>query len=109
MCNVVSSRIYIRIYFTLYYIIHGFYLLTYSIACWITKATKTHSEYVLLLLFHCKNGYANAPQCYVTCTIAWPCYILQEIDNFSRFYRKILIIYYLLNYLLTHSMEQSPS
>jgi hypothetical protein len=32
------------------------------VACWITKATKTHSE---LLLFHGKNGYANAPQCYV--------------------------------------------
>jgi len=35
------------------------------IACWIPKATDTHSQYVILLLFHCKNGCPNAPQCYV--------------------------------------------
>jgi hypothetical protein len=34
-------------------------------ACWISKATDTHSECVILLLFHGNNGYANAPQCYV--------------------------------------------
>ena len=34
-------------------------------ACWITKATDTHSEYVILLLFHRNNSYANAPQYYV--------------------------------------------
>jgi hypothetical protein len=33
-------------------------------ACWVTKATDTHSEYVILLL-HGNSGYANAPQCYV--------------------------------------------
>jgi len=33
-------------------------------ACWITKATYTHSEYAILLQ-HGNNGYANAPQCYV--------------------------------------------
>jgi len=33
-------------------------------ACWITKATDTHSEYAILLQ-HGNNGYANAPQCYV--------------------------------------------
>jgi hypothetical protein len=33
-------------------------------ACWVTKATETHSEYVILP-FHGNNGYANAPQCYV--------------------------------------------
>ena len=32
------------------------------IACWIPKATNTHSEYVIPL-FHCKNGYTYAPQC----------------------------------------------
>jgi hypothetical protein len=31
-------------------------------ACWITKATDTHSEYVILP-FHGNNGYAKAPQC----------------------------------------------
>ena len=35
------------------------------IACWIPKATDTHSEYVML--FHCNSGYTNAPQCYVHC------------------------------------------
>jgi hypothetical protein len=35
-------------------------------ACWVTKATDTSSEYVLLLLlFHGNSGYANARQCYV--------------------------------------------
>ena len=29
------------------------------IACWITKAADIHSEFVILLLFHGKNGYAS--------------------------------------------------
>ena len=33
-------------------------------ACWITKATDTHSEYVILIAFHCNSGYMNASQCY---------------------------------------------
>jgi hypothetical protein len=32
-------------------------------ACRITKATDTHSEYVILL-FHDNSCYVNAPQCY---------------------------------------------
>jgi len=39
------------------------------IACWIPEATNTHSEHVILLLFHCNNGCTNAPQCYVTRTL----------------------------------------
>jgi hypothetical protein len=39
-------------------------------ACWITKATDTHSEYVILTVLHDNNGYANAPQCYVYTYIA---------------------------------------
>jgi len=35
------------------------------IACWVTKATDTHSEYVILIVFHCNNNCKNAPQCYV--------------------------------------------
>ena len=31
-------------------------------ACWITECTDKHSEYVILLLFHGKNSYANALQ-----------------------------------------------
>jgi len=30
-------------------------------ACWITKATDTHSEHIILMLSHGNNGYANAP------------------------------------------------
>jgi len=39
-------------------------------ACWITKATDTHSEHIILMLSHGNNGYANAPQCYVFRTLA---------------------------------------
>jgi hypothetical protein len=38
-------------------------------ACWIVKSKDTHLEQVLTLpAFHGKNGYANDPQSYVTCT-----------------------------------------
>jgi hypothetical protein len=42
------------------------------LACWTTNATITHSEYVTayLLLFHSKNSYANALQCYVIRTLS---------------------------------------
>ena len=33
------------------------------IACWISKATNTHSEYVILI-FHCNSGHTNAFHCY---------------------------------------------
>jgi hypothetical protein len=33
--------------------------------CWISKVTDKHSEYETLIVFHSKNSYANAPQCYV--------------------------------------------
>ena len=36
-----------------------------SIACWIPKATNTHSEYAILLVFTLKNGYKNAHQLYI--------------------------------------------
>jgi hypothetical protein len=35
-------------------------------ACWITKATDTYWECVILIALHGKNIYANAIQCYVT-------------------------------------------
>jgi len=34
-------------------------------AFWVTKATDTHSQYVILTVFHCNNGFMNAPQYYV--------------------------------------------
>ena len=39
------------------------------VACWITKATGTHSEYEILF-FHRNNGYANALECYFYTYIA---------------------------------------
>jgi len=42
------------------------------IACWIPKATDTHSEYVTSLLFHRKDGGTSAPQCYVIRTLPPP-------------------------------------
>jgi len=35
----------------------------------IPKDTYTHSEDVVLLLFHCSNGYTKTPQCYVVRTL----------------------------------------
>jgi len=29
------------------------------IACWMTKATDTHSDYIILTVFHSKNDYTN--------------------------------------------------
>ena len=34
-------------------------------ACWVTKATNTHSEYVILTVFHDKNGCMNGPEYYI--------------------------------------------
>jgi hypothetical protein len=33
-------------------------------AYWITNATNTCSEYVILMVFHDKSGFANAPKYY---------------------------------------------
>ena len=38
-------------------------------ACWIPKATNTHSDYVILTAFPLNNGSANAPQIYVIRTL----------------------------------------
>jgi len=48
------------------------------IACWITKATNTHSEYMILLI-HRNSGYANAPQCYFTGTSPALSFISQNL------------------------------
>jgi hypothetical protein len=38
-------------------------------ACWIPKATNTHTVYVVLCFSNCNNGYTNAFLCYVTPTL----------------------------------------
>jgi hypothetical protein len=40
------------------------------ISFWIIKATDTHPGYISLLLSHGNNGYANARQCDVICTMS---------------------------------------
>jgi hypothetical protein len=40
-----------------------------NIACWIPKATNTHSEYVILIVFPCNNCCMNVPQYYVIGTL----------------------------------------
>jgi hypothetical protein len=40
------------------------------IARWIPKATKAHSEYVIIIVFYCNIGYANPHQYYFVRTLA---------------------------------------
>jgi hypothetical protein len=35
------------------------------IACWITKTTDSHSEYIMDIVFYGKNSCTNEPQCHV--------------------------------------------
>ena len=66
------------------------------IACWITKATNTHPEYVILIAFHRNNGCRNAPKCYFirtlhvlfNATIAYPC-------------QNLPVLFFLLFYLIS--------
>jgi len=50
------------------------------IACWILKDTDTYKKY--LLLFHCNNGYTNAPQFYVIVNFL-PCYIQSFVSRMT--------------------------
>ena len=40
---------------------------------WMTKATNTHSEYIIVTALYFINVYANASQCYVTRTLPVLC------------------------------------
>jgi hypothetical protein len=53
-------------------------------ACWIAKATETQSEYVILLLFHCNNGYKNVPYCYIV-----RMYIFCLVKSFYNFHEQV--------------------
>jgi len=55
------------------------------IACRLTKATETHTEYVILTCFSTVNsGYANAHQCYVT-HIKWVLFLSTTNVTSNRF------------------------
>ena len=64
------------------------------IASWVPKAKNTDSEYVILVVFHCNNGYTNAPQSYivrimlfflfhslVSCQHLWQFSVLEEYNT----------------------------
>ena len=47
-----------------------------SIACCRTKASDTHSEYVILITTSGSSGYANSTHCYIYMYIVCPvCYV----------------------------------
>jgi hypothetical protein len=73
-------------------------------ACWITKATDTHSEYVILLVFHGNKGCTNAPRfnvyTYIACLVLFlrrPPRIQEWSWNISSKTR----LYYVLIFTLT--------
>jgi hypothetical protein len=46
-------------------------ILRMRIACWIPKATNTHTQVLQYsLILHCNNGCTNAPRCYVIRTLS---------------------------------------
>ena len=61
------------------------------IACWITKATNTHSEYVILFFCfsHHNNGCTNAPQRYVIRTLPI-LFILHRISSYYLYFFPLL-------------------
>jgi len=48
------------------------------ILCWVPKATDKSSEYVILIAFHCNNGYANTPLYYITHILPVLCWIVDR-------------------------------
>jgi hypothetical protein len=53
------------------------------VACWITKAKNTHSEYLILLGFTMQNGYSNATQYYVYTFISFPV-LLEDLSTTTK-------------------------
>jgi hypothetical protein len=43
------------------------------------KATDTHSEYIILILFHCKSGCTNAPEWFVVRKLAVSCLLSRSL------------------------------
>jgi len=52
------------------------------IACWIPKATNTHSEYVILIGFSRQHWLRETPQCYVIRTLS--CFCSQPDDSYIQ-------------------------
>jgi len=45
------------------------------ILCWKTEATYTPSEYIIIMVFYCKDCYTKASHCY-SCTYSAPCIVI---------------------------------
>ena len=52
--------------------------------CWITVATNTHSDYVIIINLPLQQ-YTNAPQCYVECTLPVLCLLFSNITPIDYF------------------------
>jgi hypothetical protein len=50
-------------------------------ACWVTNAADTHSEYELLISVPWQHVYPNAPQYYFYTHIACLVYVFQESNS----------------------------
>jgi hypothetical protein len=61
-------------------------------ACWITKATDTHSEYEILL-FDGNKCYANAPECYVIRTLPVLFILFLNLSNLSTCFSLLSIVF----------------
>jgi len=55
------------------------------IACWIPKATNTHSQHAILIAFLQHNGCKNVPQCYVLRT--FPVLSVHEMRPYCKIRR----------------------
>jgi len=71
------------------------------IACWIPKATNTHSEDVLFIVFffHCNSGCMMAPQCHIVHTLP-VC-----LNNFRQF---LVLTTSTAFYILSNSLSFYP-
>ena len=66
------------------------------VACWISKATNTHSEYVILISFPLQQWLQNSPQCCVLRTVLGSCIHLRPYgrNSFCPYGRKFSELQY---------------
>jgi hypothetical protein len=54
------------------------------IAWWITKTTNTHSQCVIIIVFHCKSSFKNVPQYYVDTQVACLVWVYFDAGQINR-------------------------
>ena len=69
-------------------------------ACWITKASNKHSEYVILIAFPQQKWFRNVPQRYVYTYIVCPVYTLRLSDIKTISHRRHVFNYWSTNKIL---------